>query len=140
MKKALLYLLIAGLVLSACSAGEKSLVGRWTLTAYGRAASPIPAVADSQASIDFKADGTLSGTSGCNGFGGDYKADGKQITFTGLVSTLMACQEPLMSQEGTMFSVLNGTAEYKIEDNKLTIQNQGIVLVFVSSGQSYPYP
>lgn len=137
MKNYLLFLLIAILVLTGCSGQERSLVGTWNLSAYG----PITAVSGSQASITFNEDGTLSGTSGCNGFGGEYTVDGDEITFSGLVSTLMACDEPLMSQEGAMFQVLNGTVAYRIEGDMLTITNAGMTLVFVASDvTSYPYP
>jgi heat shock protein HslJ len=142
MKKYLLILLLACLLLSACSASEKSLQGTWTLTAYGPQGATTPAVPDSQASLTFNADGTIAGTSGCNGFGGEYQVDGNQASFKGLVSTLMACEEPLMTQEGTMFKVLDGTASYKIEGQTLTLTNNSLVLVFASqNADAYPsYP
>ena len=142
MKKYLLFVLLAGLVLSACAPQAKSLDGSWTLTAYGPEGATMPAAAGDQASITFNADGTISGNSGCNGFGGNYTVDGDQITFSGILSTLMACEEPLMSQEITTFKVLDGTASYKIEGETLTITNNGITLVYTSGGpDSYPsYP
>ena len=141
MKKLLFLLAISSLVLAACGAQARSLVGGWKLTSYGPENSPTPAVAESQASLTLNPDGTITGNSGCNGFGGEYKVDGDQITFTGLVSTLMACTGPLMEQEGAMFRVLNGTADYKIDGDMLTITKDGTVLVFASSQvQSYPYP
>jgi heat shock protein HslJ len=142
MKKYLLFLLLASLLLSACSTGQKSLVGTWTLTAYGSQGATTPPVADSHASMTFNSDGTVSGSSGCNGFGGEYKTDGDQITFSGLATTLMACEDPLMTQEGSMFKVLNGKAAYKIDGDTLTLTNAGMTLVLTSSGpDSYPsYP
>lgn len=142
MKKYLLFILLASLMLSACSAGSKSLTGTWTLTAFGPEGATTPVASGSQASITFNDDGTITGNSGCNGFGGEYVVDGDQITFSGLVSTLMACEEPLMSQEGDVFNVLNGTATYTIDGDTLTITNAGMVLVFTYGGpQSYPsYP
>lgn len=139
MKKYFLFLLLASLILSACTGGETSLVGTWSLISYETEGSSTPAVPGSQASITFNEDGTLAGTSGCNGFGGEYTVDGDQITFSGLISTLMACEEPLMSQEGAMFKALDGTASYNIAGDTLTITNNGTVLVFTASaGESYP--
>ena len=140
MKKCILLLLLGCVILSACSPQAKSLVGTWKLTGYGPENSPSPAVQDSGAMLTFKADGTLSGTSGCNGFGGGYKAEGDQITFGNLISTLMACSDPLMEQEGTMHQVLSGTATYKISGDTLTITNNGTALIFTAApGQTYPY-
>ena len=133
MKKYVLFLLVASLVLSGCASQGKSLEGNWILTSHGPGASPIPSVADSQASITFNKDGTISGNSGCNSFGGEYKVDRDQVTFNALASTLMACSEPLMDQEGIVFQVLNGTATYEIKGETLTISNNGMVLVYTAA-------
>ena len=142
MKKYLLFLLFTSLLFSACTPQEASLQGTWMLTAYGPEGATTPAVADSQASITFNEDGTITGNSGCNGFGGEYTVDGDQITFSALVSTLMACTEPLMSQEGVVFQVLDGTVSYTIDGDTLTLTNNGMVLVLTTAqGDSYPsYP
>ena len=133
MKKILLFLLLISLLLPACTSQEKSLQGTWTLTAYGPEGATTPVAPDSQASIAFNEDGTVTGSSGCNSFGGEYKVDGDQITFNGLASTLMACEEPLMTQEGTVFKVLDGTASYKVDGDTLTITKDGTALVFTAA-------
>ena len=141
MKKVLLLLLLASLLFSACSAEDKSLVGTWNLTSFGPQGSPTQAVSGNQAYITFSEDGTVSGNSGCNGFGGEYKVEGDQITFSALVSTLMACDEPLMAQEGAMYKVLADTSAYNIEGGTLTISKDGTVLIFAAGqAQSYSYP
>ena len=135
MKKYLLTLLLISLAVSGCSAqsgaeSPGSLIGAWTLTAYGTAAAPTPAVQGTTAGLTFNEDGTVTGSSGCNGLGGDYSIDGDQITFGEFVSTLMACDDPIMAQEQAAHNVMNGTATYKIEGDTLTITNNGMVLVF----------
>lgn len=137
MKKYLFSLLMISLIFSACSAQEPvSLTGAWTLQSFGPASAPTPAVADSQAGITFNDDGSVTGNSGCNGFGGSYTVDGNQITFSEIVSTLMLCEEPLMQQEDTLHQVLNGTATYQIEGSTLTLSNNDLVLVYAHV--SYP--
>jgi heat shock protein HslJ len=42
----------------------------------------------------------------------------------------MACDDSRMAQEGVVTQVLSGTAQYKIEDNTLTLMNNDMVLVF----------
>ncbi len=134
MKKYLLVLFLLSLALSACASGSNSpsIVGTWKLTAYGPAAAPTPAVADVDATLKFDADGKVGGSGGCNSLGGDYKVEGDQITFGPIISTMMACAEPIMSQEGTVTKVMNESASYKIEGNTLTITKDDNVLVFES--------
>ena len=131
MKKYLLILFVICLMMTACAPQETSasLVGSWKLTAYGPAESPTPVVADVEARLTYNEDGTLTGNSGCNGFGGNYTVEGDQITFSEINSTLMACDDPRMEQEDAVHQVLTDTASFKIEGNTLTLTNDGMVLV-----------
>ena len=140
MKKYIFALLVLTLALSACSAqsteqgiqepsASASILGVWKLTAYGPADAPVPAVEGVEAGLTFNEDGTVTGTSGCNGLGGDYSVEGDQITFGEFVSTLMACDEPIMAQEEAAHKVMTDTATYTIEGDTLTINNNDNVLV-----------
>jgi heat shock protein HslJ len=157
MKLYMLTLLIIALAISACSSpstqqpteqgqstqeptASPSLIGAWKLTAYGPAASPTPAVEGVDAGLTFNEDGTVSGTSGCNGLGGDYTVEGDKITFGEFVSTLMACDDPIMRQEEAAHKVMTGTATYKIEGDTLTITNNDMVLVFTRGALSTEEP
>jgi heat shock protein HslJ len=133
-KKYLLPVLILSLAISACSAQRTeepaaSLIGAWKLTSYDPASSPTPAVEGTEAGITFNEDGTVAGNTGCNGFGGNYTVEGDQVTFSEIVSTLIACEEPIMSQEAAVLQVLTDAATYQIEGNTLTLTNNDIVLV-----------
>jgi heat shock protein HslJ len=131
-KKSLLVLFILSLALSACASGSNSpsIVGTWKLTAYGPADSPTPAVADVDATLTFDADGKVGGSGGCNSLGGDYTVEGEQITFGPIISTMMACADPIMAQEGMVTQVMNESASYAIDGNTLTISRDGNILVF----------
>jgi len=137
-KKYLLTLLIFTLTITACTAGNESasFVGSWDLTSYGPASSPTPAVAESGAGLTFNQDGTVTGNSGCNGFGGNYRVDDDKITFDQITSTLMACDEARMAQESAVHQVLSDTATYKIDGSTLTLANNDAVLVLTKV--SYP--
>jgi heat shock protein HslJ len=133
-KKYLLTLFIISLAISACSVqsteeSSASLVGSWKLTSFGPVGASFPAVEGSDAELTFNEDGTMAGNSGCNGFGGSYTVEGDQVTFSEVVSTLIACEEPLMSQEQEVLQLLTGTATYQIEGNTLTLMNNDAVLV-----------
>ena len=133
MNKLLLLVLAIGLVISACTAKNEtsspSLIGSWKLTSYSHADVLTPAVSGTEAGLTFNDDGTLTGNSGCNGLGGSYKVEGNQVTFSEVVSTLMACDEPRMAQEGAFHQVLTETPTFNIEGNTLTIMNNDYVLV-----------
>lgn len=131
MKRTLLILMVFVLVLSACSAQEsRSLVGSWELIEFGPAGSTMPAVEDTEAGLTFNEDGSVSGSTGCNGAGSEYTVEGDQVEFASFVSTLMACEDPIMEQESTFHQVLNGTARYEIDGDTLTLSRDGMVLVF----------
>jgi heat shock protein HslJ len=137
-KKYLFLLLVVVLALYGCNAqgASASLIGTWILTAYGSSASSSPAVPDSGAEITFNEDETVIGNSGCNGFGGKYTVKGDQITFSEIVSTLMACDAARMTQEAAVHRVLSDTATFKIEGAILTLTNNDMALVLTRV--SYP--
>jgi len=126
-------LLIICLAISACTAKNEgstaSLIGSWKLTSYSRADVLTPAVTDTEAGLTFKDDGTVTGSSGCNGLGGSYTVEDDKITFSEITSTLMACDDARMAQEGAVHQVLTDTATFKIEGNTLTLTNNDVVLV-----------
>jgi len=114
-------LLLAALMLSACAA-DNSLAGTtWVLVSYGDTASPTVAAHGVETSLEFKSDGTLGGSMGCNGFGGEYAAKGDTVTFSNLISTMMACEEPRMSQETATFALMNGDVAFVVNGDTLTL-------------------
>lgn len=60
-------------------------------------------------SLTFKADGSFSASTDCNGVGGSYKVTGKNIVFTKIMSTLMYCDG---SQEQEFTKSLNEIQSY----------------------------
>jgi heat shock protein HslJ len=131
-KKYAFILLILTIFLSACTSPANPLARQWKLVSYGPAEAMTTAVPDADATLTFAEDGTVAGSSGCNSLSGEYTVEGSQITFNALTTTLMACDEPRMDQESAVTQVLNGTADYGIEDQTLTINHDGMLLVFTS--------
>lgn len=142
MKRVLLLMLSIIMFLTACGAKQSAaLAGTWKLSAYGPKASPTPAVTGAEATLTFENSDRVMGNGGCNSLGGTYKVNGDQITFSDIVSTLMACEDARMAQEGAVAKVMTGTATYEIKDNTLTLTNGDMVLIFTSASSSaYPAP
>ncbi|MDZ3830680.1 MAG: META domain-containing protein [Sphingopyxis sp.] len=75
----------------------------WTFVSIaGKPVSP-----DRPTSLAFEGD-RMSGSAGCNRFGGGYAADGKTLTPGPLASTMMACPGAGMEQERAFFDLMEG--------------------------------
>ena len=60
----------------------------------------------SHATLNFKADGSVSGDASCNRYTGSYTQDEDTLTFTPLATTRKACPPALMDQEQKFLAVL----------------------------------
>lgn len=127
MKKQSLYFLtmfvLVGIMLGACSGGiPASLTGTWKLVSYGSRANPTPAAAEVDTSVIFNEDGTISGSMGCNDFGGDYKVAGDNVTFGPISSTLMMCADAAIGdQETVVLKTLTEMLTFVIDGDTLTL-------------------
>jgi heat shock protein HslJ len=122
-KNILLFLfVISAMIFSGCAQAAPSLAGSsWKLVSYGPADKQVQAAADQDSTLSLDAQGVISGNAGCNSFSGEYKAaDGKLVTDK-VASTLMACADSLMQQESAVFATLNGTSQYAIDKDALSI-------------------
>lgn len=109
-------------VLAACAGGSSaSISGQWKLVSYGSAGSQTPAIANVNTKIEFTSDGKLNGNVGCNSFGGDYKVNGKGLTFGPVISTMMFCDGPVGEQEMATIAVFQKSAAFVLAGDKLTI-------------------
>ena len=85
---------------------------------------------DVETSIEFK-DGQMSGSVGCNHFGGKYVAKSDVIEFGLIMTTEMFC-ENVAEQESITLATLQGETGFVLDGNTLTITskdgNSSIVL------------
>ena len=132
MKKISIFILSllvgTGLVLSACAAQatQAGLSGTsWKMASYGLTGNQTPAAAGIDTRLDFSKDGTVNGNLGCNSFSGNYKVTNDTIVFSKMVSTLMACDDPQMTQESFGLKIMNDSARFTVIDNKLTLYASG---------------
>ncbi|HEY5903337.1 MAG TPA: META domain-containing protein [Anaerolineales bacterium] len=125
-----LVLTAAFAVLAACGTGASGdpLSGTsWNLASVDGAA----ALPDVKVTAVFK-DGQVSGTGGCNSYGGKYRVSGEKLEISEVVSTLMACSgEGIMDQESSFLGGLDKAKSFTLSDGKLEIgTSDGKTLVF----------
>jgi heat shock protein HslJ len=95
------------------------LVGTlWRLETMG-ADNPVVTPLLSEMRID--SDGRASGTTGCNEFSGTATIDGYGITFSPLVTTRRACEDPVMKQEAAFLKALESARSWSIDGRHLDL-------------------
>jgi heat shock protein HslJ len=120
MKKTFL-LVLALFLFTACSSAKPEISGEWNLVSYGDIASPTSALPNVDTSIKFE-NGQMSGNMGCNGFGGSYELSGDKITFNGIMSTMMYCEETSVQEQGVLGVFSDNLAlQIQINADSLTI-------------------
>jgi heat shock protein HslJ len=107
------------------STPEPPVVGTsWSLAAYadtqGNLVSLVPGT---QITALFAADGTLSGSAGCNTYNATYVLDGASIAITAPAATSLACGEPggIMEQESAYLSLLPLVRQVQVVDGNLLL-------------------
>jgi heat shock protein HslJ len=120
----LVVTVVAGLMLAACAPGSASVTlnnSGWSLkTLNGQAV-----LSDTMVTANF-ADGKLNGSDGCNRFSGSYTESGNKITINkDLVSTMMACPEPVMTQATAYLAALAQASTFKNDGKELTLFDAG---------------
>jgi heat shock protein HslJ len=109
----------------------------WTTTGITNGKGGVTAlIAGSKATLKFGADGTLSGSSGCNSYTGRYQITGNQVKFPGaFASTRMMCANPgVMEQEQAFLKALSASTTGHIEGKKLELRDAGGALQIAASG------
>jgi polar amino acid transport system substrate-binding protein len=76
------------------------------------------------------ADGSVSGTAGCNSYSAAYTVDGDSLSIGQVASTMMACDQPTMDQETAFLAAMQSASSFKLEAEQLHILNdKGQVVV-----------
>jgi heat shock protein HslJ len=75
----------------------------WRISSINGAAIP----AEREANLDFN-DGRMNGTVGCNRLGASYEYLGKKLSVGPVMSTKMACPDPIGAQEFALVTLLGG--------------------------------
>jgi heat shock protein HslJ len=133
-----ILLLVSVLLLSACAAVQDILpetgptpgpepaptlaMTSWTLVSYGELGAEAQVIDGTEVTLEFQDDTLAAGLGGCNSFGAQYEATNGDISFTEIVSTLIACEEEgVMEQEEAYFQALENAKEFELMDGELRI-------------------
>jgi predicted secreted protein/heat shock protein HslJ len=126
--QSMVLMLTAVVGLSGCgdSRTQSTLEGdSWELAAYGDREAPQDALSAAMVTALFDAkSGKVSGTGGCNTFGGNYSATYSHIAISDLVALETYCETPegIMAQETAFLSLLEDAQKYDFRDEALHIE------------------
>jgi heat shock protein HslJ len=111
------------------------LSGSWALSAID--GSPIPGGV--VATADF-ADGTVSGSGGCNRYSAPYTVDGGKLTVGPVMATRRACSDAAMTVENEFLARLGTAASWEMNAGQLVISaaTPGQDLTFTSGSGPSP--
>jgi len=102
----------------------------WHLTEYGEPGALQEPIGQYQPTLSI-AESSLSGSTGCNTYGGEYEIDGTTITFSSLLQTEIACAEDgVMQQESRYIQLLSTAESFALTDDTLTLTAPDGVLVY----------
>ena len=74
-------------------------------------------VKDSKITLNFGADGSLSGSSSCNRLATTYTLTGESLSIAQGAGTMMACDAPVMEQEGAFLALLSKVSQFSVADD-----------------------
>jgi len=142
MKKFITIVVIA-LSLIACDETKKvvDVAGNVQLSgAYRISSISNKAVSENAPTLNFiELEKTIRGNTGCNDFFGNYTIDHSTLSFNGIGSTDMACEQPIMDIENAFLQALQKTGSYDIENSVLTLyskNDRSIILVAIKKTAS----
>ena len=111
---------------SAPQAGDGSSVPLrgtyWLLTELNGQAPAVPPGANAAYLMLDAAQNRYSGSSGCNRVSGGFELKGDTLYFNTGAMTMMACPEPLMTQERTFTTTLQSVTGFGLSDNMLELR------------------
>ena len=117
------FVLLTGVVAAAPGLPQQMVGPVWRLVSYQGADGQVSDVSANEITIRFAADGTVSGSGGCNGYRGTYTADaGGALTLSQVVATLRACvEENKTAWETRYFAALQTVSAFKLDADRVQL-------------------
>ena len=97
----------------------------WIVTGYSDGQGGVTStLEDTELTVEFAQDGTITGSSGCNTYRGNVETDGRSITLGPLSTTRMFCHEPegIMAQEEAYLAALSTAATLELAGASLEMR------------------
>lgn len=108
----------------------------WRLTGFDAAGAETAPVAASTITLAFESESKLSGSGGCNSYGGDYQADTATLSISSINSTLRACNDAgVTEQEQRYLTALETVQSYQLSQTELVLTYDGGALRFAPMSQ-----
>jgi heat shock protein HslJ len=116
--------------LPAASAGSTLAGTSWIMSSLN-GALPIP---DTIVTLQLGADGSASGSDGCNRYWTTFEQDGQDLTFKQpMAGTMMACEQPVMAQATEYQEALATVTSFLMTARQLVLfAGDDIVLTFIA--------
>jgi len=112
----------------------------WRLFSYSDGkGGTMYVIGDQAVTALFRADGQVSGSSGCNQYTATYTANRSSIHITPGITTLMACSPVVMDQETSYLTLLFKAATYNVSgDTMLFYDSTGTLILAYKNPMSTP--
>jgi heat shock protein HslJ len=111
------------------------LIGtNWSMLNYNNGRALFGALAGTEVTALFSADGNLTGTAGCNNYKASYQVDNNSIEIGPTATARKLCSEPegIMEQEKDYLAALESAARYSIDRQQLVLffENDSMAAIF----------
>lgn len=97
----------------------------WQLVSFASPGEDGTPTGETIPTLQFGADGTVSGAGGCNNFSGTYQVEDNTLTFGQFTSTLIACAEDVMAQEEHYLTALAAVTQFEEVREQLRLSSDG---------------
>ncbi len=108
----------------------------WEVTGYNNGRQAVVSVtAGSRLTLQFGADGRVSGSAGCNRFTGPYTSSADRVAIGKLAATRKVCNQPrnVMEQEDAFLKALSSAAAVRVDANRLELRTGGDAIAVVAA-------
>lgn len=104
------------------SSADSLVNTRWRLISYGQPDSENAVLDGTEITLEFVEGNQTGGSGGCNTFGAHYQVAGGEISFSEVISTLLACPNAdVTEQEQVYFEALRTANGFDLSDSQLRI-------------------